>query len=929
MTNFDFLRSEKRFASFAGAAAAAEMIFPIDTAACAVNVRRAMELTVKWMFENDRHLTMPKRDSLASMLKASDFCAVVGSDMSRKLDFIRQVGNNAAHNPGSVTKEHTALSLRHLFDFENFVAGRYRAHKAPYPYDETLLIAEEEIVTEALDTAQIGALVKENRSLKRMLRSLQAVAKTSSKPEAPAPLSEADTRRLYVETDLAYVGWRMGVDCFSEYRIDTLPAGSGVGYADYVLFHENCPLAVVESQSAADDPAIGRQQAKLYADALEKKFGHRPVIFLTGGSGTRIWQDTLEPERPVAGIYSQKDLLRIKALAARRQSATDIPPRPADCPADRPYQRQAVSAVLEAFCQKGQRTVCLSLAPGTGKTRTALAAAWQLCRMGWAKHILYLTGNALLNGQVAAASREFPDLRCAALSDNKAAADADVLIASCDALLAEADDLYDGDTHLLTPGRFDLILVDEADAVLAQKHRGILDTFDARLLLLSSAPLPEENTVFTYTHAQAVTDGWVTPFRACALQTAFLTDGLSPKDLSPADRRTYQTLFQSRGLTQPDHIPPGKMFSEYVPEDTVRLMLEALFRHGIQRNGLPGKTIIFTDSHAHSERIYALAGKLYPKAPPHFCRVLDLSTNYPETLLSDFADEGRMPRIALSHDLLRDGVDIPAVENLVFFTRVTSRTAFWRMLGRGMRQAPGKKHFFVLDMYDNFQRFADADMKEAELPLPAEGRLFSLRVQLAQALQSLTYAGSCEALRNSTVRELQKQMRLIPREDFFARRKIGLLDRFSHAGAFAALSPEDVSALSCAVAPLLPPSSESAAVLAFDERMLQLMLARTQRRTDAAVTALLNDLVNDVRALAGRASLKKVARQKKLLNRILHNGYAVEASLPELEEIRLALRPLIPYLPAVKEPIPLPFADRLIDVLPIDPPCKPDSIKKF
>ncbi len=916
MTNFDFLRSEKRFASFAGAAAAAEKIFPIDTAACAVNIRRALELTVKWMFENDRHLTMPKRDSLASMLQAADFCAVAGAAMSRKLDFIRRVGNNAAHNPASVTKEQTALALRHLFDFENFVAGRFRAHKAPYPYDVSLLVAEEEIATEALDTAQIGALVRENRKLKQMLRSLQSVKETEKEPEDPVPLSEADTRRLYVETDLAYAGWQMGVDCFSEYPIENLLGGSGIGYADYVLFHDNCPLAVVESQAAADDPSIGRQQAKLYADALEKKFGHRPVIFLTGGFETRIWQDTLEPERPVAGIYSKKDLLRIQSLAGHHRPIPDVPPFPADCPADRPYQHAAISAVLDAFCRKGQRSVCLSMAPGTGKTRTALAAAWQLCQMGWVKNILYLTENAILNGQAAAACRDFPDLHCASLSD-KQAANTGVLIASFDALMAEADDLYDGDVPLLTPGHFDLILVDEADAVLPRKYRAILDTFDARLMLLSSAPLPEENTVFTYTHRQASADGWVVPFRAYALQTSFLTEGLRPESLSPADRQAYQTLFQSRKLSLPDHIPPEEMFQKYIPEDTVRLMLEALFRHGVQKDGLPAKTIIFTENHAQSERIYALVGKLYPKAPPHFCRVLDLSTNYPETLLSDFADPARMPRIALSHDLLRDGVDIPAVENLVFFTRAASRTAFWRMLGRGVRKSPGKTDFFVLDMYDNFRRFADADTADAEPSLPAEGRLFTLRVRLAEALQSLTYAGSCEALRSSTVREIQKQLRLIPRDSFFARRKRGLLDHFAKTSAFAVLSPEDTAVLCCTVAPLLPPSPESTAVLTFDERMLQLMLARAQRRTDAAVAALLHRLHDDVRALSGRASLKKIARQKKLLNRILHNGYAAEASLTELEEIRLALRPLIQYLPAESAPIPLPFADRVLELVQI------------
>ena len=58
MTNFDFLYGSRQFSSFAGACAAAEKIYGIDTAACVVNVRRAAELAVKWMsFRTDTKMS--------------------------------------------------------------------------------------------------------------------------------------------------------------------------------------------------------------------------------------------------------------------------------------------------------------------------------------------------------------------------------------------------------------------------------------------------------------------------------------------------------------------------------------------------------------------------------------------------------------------------------------------------------------------------------------------------------------------------------------------------------------------------------------------------------------------------------------------------------------------------------------------------------
>ena len=58
--NFSYLLSIPSFSTFAPAAVAAERIFAIDAAACALNCRKAMELSVKWMYSVDEGLWAAK-----------------------------------------------------------------------------------------------------------------------------------------------------------------------------------------------------------------------------------------------------------------------------------------------------------------------------------------------------------------------------------------------------------------------------------------------------------------------------------------------------------------------------------------------------------------------------------------------------------------------------------------------------------------------------------------------------------------------------------------------------------------------------------------------------------------------------------------------------------------------------------------------------
>ena len=68
MTNFDFLKNDPQFKTFADVAISAEKILNIDMGASVLNCRRAMEFAVKWMYSVDSSLVRPYQDTLVSLM---------------------------------------------------------------------------------------------------------------------------------------------------------------------------------------------------------------------------------------------------------------------------------------------------------------------------------------------------------------------------------------------------------------------------------------------------------------------------------------------------------------------------------------------------------------------------------------------------------------------------------------------------------------------------------------------------------------------------------------------------------------------------------------------------------------------------------------------------------------------------------------------
>ena len=176
MTNFDFLKKNRDFDAFSDVAISAEKILHIDVDSCVINCRRAMEFAIKWMFSVDRDLVMPYQDNLVSLMSEDSFRSLIGNDIWRRLDFIRKVGNNAAHGGRKVSQEQAELCIENLFVFLDCLACYYSADYEEQQFDRSLLeLTTQEALSFVPDAdIDINKLIEENKALKDELTARRA-----------------------------------------------------------------------------------------------------------------------------------------------------------------------------------------------------------------------------------------------------------------------------------------------------------------------------------------------------------------------------------------------------------------------------------------------------------------------------------------------------------------------------------------------------------------------------------------------------------------------------------------------------------------------------------------------------------------------------------------------------------------------------------
>ena len=948
MTNFDFLKKEPQFDSFADVAISAEKLLHIDMEASVINCRRAMEFAIKWMYSVDGSLVMPYQDTLVSLMSTEEFRDIVDPDLWRRLDFIRRVGNNAAHNGKKITLDQAKLCLENLYIFLDFVAYCYAKDYTEGEFQAELLEEQKQTVLEEVLTISeidLKALITENQALKEQLTARREEQQQTYVPK-PLDLSEYKTRKIYIDTMLMDAGWTEGKNWINEVELPGMPNKSEVGYADYVLYDDaHRPLAVIEAKRTCVDVAKGRQQAKLYADILEKQYGRRPVIFLTNGFDTRI-DDGQYPERRVSMIYSKRDLEKWFNLQSMKTSLKHITVDKNI--AGRYYQEGAVKAVCDSFGNKNRRKALLVMATGSGKTRTVISLCDVLLQHGWVKNILFLADR---NSLVTQAKRSFvnllPDLSVTNLCEEKDNYQAHCVFSTYQTMMNCIDSVKDEEGKLFTCGHFDLVICDEAHRSIYNKYKDIFTYFDAPLVGLTATPKDEidkntynifelENGVPTYGYelAQAVKDGYLVDFLSVESSLKFIEEGIVYDELSEEDKEVYEATFEDENGELPEKISSSALNSWLFNEDTIKKVLHILMTKGIRINygETLGKTIIFAKNHDHAEKILEIFGKEYPNLPG-YAKVIDNYMTYAQSAIDEFSEPNKLPQIAISVDMLDTGIDVPEVLNLVFFKKVMSKAKFWQMIGRGTRLCPGlmdgedKQKFYIFDFCGNFEFFRMNKGKATANMMALQGAIFNLEFQITYKLQDMEYQTErLIAYRNALIQHMSEKVQELNRENFAVRQHLKYVDLYSDQSNYRILSYEDTLLVREELAPLILPDGDEASAVRFDALMYGIELAYLIGKKYGKARS---DLLKKVSAISTVANIPEIMVQAELINQILHTDYLDRAGINEFEHIRESLRDLMKYLPKKKVRYDTNFEDDILSIEWKESELENDDLKNY
>lgn len=737
-------------------------------------------------------------------------------------------------------------------------------------------------------------------------------------------MTEAETRAARIDEDLRRAGWSIADEGMTgavrEFPVEGM-AGTpqGNGRVDYVLFGtDGLPLAAVEAKRWSVDPEAGRTQASLYADCLERRFGRRPVMFLTNGAETTFWDDLSAPPRPVSGMFTREDLERMLRNRERRLPLQDMQ---VDMRiTNRAYQLEAIRAVCEGLTA-GRRRHLLVMATGTGKTRTAASLVDLLSRAGWVTNVLFLADRLALVRQAKEAFKQhLPELTLCNLCEAGDDAGARVVLATYPTMM-NAIDAVEG--ARFSAAHFDLIVVDEAHRSIFKKYRAIFEYFDAILVGLTATPktevnrntygffgMKDEEPTFAYEYETAVNrDKVLVPYHLMEVKTERLERGIVYDDLSERDKERYD---EDWGDEQPPPVVEPEQLNRFIfNADTVDLVLQDVMDRGIKVAGgdTLGKTIIFAQNARHARFIEERFNVLYPYYKGTFARCVIYKDCFAQTLIDRFKEADKMPQIAISVDMMDTGIDVPECVNLVFFKRVYSKAKFWQMIGRGTRLCPGldcldgvdgtyvgKRRFYLFDYCDNCAFFRlNQDGQEGQSAQSLSETLFTRRVALIAHLQDAAYgAEAYQTWRSSLAETCRGQVTALNPALVSVRLRLRAVSRYREAEAYVCLSEGDVATLSREVAPLVREPEADEATKRFDALMYGVMLSKVEGTP--AFAQLRRQVCTMAKTLMRKASIPQIAERLETLRSVGDEAFWEQGDLLAFERARLALRELARFL---------------------------------
>ena len=437
-SNFEFLKEIEPHILYR-IAHLAETYLYTDPNGCLMKLRQFAEVMVNEVFQIE-HIPLPYDNNQANRISVLKREGIIEHQLGRILNELRQRGNEAVHAGfDSLTSAKTLLQMAyHLAQWYALSYGEGTGgHTFVMPQEGDIPNAVELQAEKEAQDQQIKALTEQLLELqkqqsyweaaqtKEFINAQKERARRTQQYTKNLQLSEAETRQL-IDAQLCEAGWQADTEHL-RYSKGTRPEkGKNLaiaewptdkGFADYALFVGLQLVGIVEAKAKHKDiSSILSNQCKDYATHVKKEhacyligqWGDYQVPFLFATNGRKylkqldtkagIWfldvRDNGNISKALQGWKSPQGLL--EDLAQDIAKATqDLAQTPYDLLRDpnglnlRPYQIRAVEATEKALTE-GRRSVLLSMATGTGKTRTLLAMIYRFLAAKRFKRILFL-----------------------------------------------------------------------------------------------------------------------------------------------------------------------------------------------------------------------------------------------------------------------------------------------------------------------------------------------------------------------------------------------------------------------------------------------------------------------------------------------------------------------------------------------------------
>lgn len=934
--NFDYLSKLEHFNTLYDCCSVAEELVYSYPDSSAIKSLNGLDYIVKFVI-NAKTGSIPLKYDLYELLNSKEFTSFINNNENMaSLHFIRKVGTMATRNE-KVDKNMALIALENLYNFVGECLKKLTIIDSYPEFDKTQL-------------KKVNADVK-NNNFSTNVDSLEfnlyknSIPKDSVLSYKPS-LTEKETRKVYIDVELEAVGWKVcqkenvpvSGEAGIEIRVDGMPNNKEEGFCDYVLYDTDCkPLAIVEAKKTSINPIKGRQQVVLYGECMKKVWGYTPVLYYTNGYEIKVIDQLGYPDRTVLGFMSLKELKLMIQRQSMNRTITDFSFN-MDI-ANRPYQRVALTKILEVFNAK-RRKALLVLATGTGKTRTAISLTEILTRHDWIKNVLFLADRTSLVSQAFYNFQKLlPNMSMCVISDKTISKEIDYDARVTFSTYQTIINMINGEHKKFGVGRFDLIIIDEAHRSIFNKYGAIFDYFDSLLVGLTATPrddvkndastydifdLPNGEPTYSYDLEQAVQERYLVAYRCFDRTTELLKRGARYNDLSDADKKKYEEAFAVLGET-PEQIKGSDFFKRIYNNKTCDLVLQTLMNEGLKiKNGdVIGKTIIFAYNHKHAELIVERFRKLYPEYGENFCQLIDNYVNYSDSLVKQFSNGG-LPQIAVSVDMLDTGIDAPDVLNLVFFKEVYSKIKFVQMIGRGtrlcenlnvvspcreyfdntsaddtVRNYKDKQGFYIFDFCDNFEFFElHPDGRTAKGSLSLSQRLFDIRLTLTHDMNNLVHLSNSyiNDYYNSILDELCNAVSGLNRELLAVKTNLPYVDKYKDRTAWQALSIKSINEIKKYILPLIISfggSQDKAKVLDYHAYNYERKLLNDEVKADNSkhfIMTCAEYLINH------KAGIDEVLKNKSLLLNIIDDKFWNKMTVEKLEDLRIKFRNLMAYI---------------------------------